>query len=233
MGTFDYSNTAPVTKKLPYLREVTVKSTGNVSLSACPATIDDITFSGSVLDGNNNTLVFLNSQSTAAENGVYMLDQDTGTIVSISGSFSGGSYTLSGLTNDALYACRALATTVTAVGNGSTSSTFTADPSGEYWAVHKASGSGTLVFTGPSSGSASGLIAVYPVKLTIADVAGEDDEHAVGNLVVVLSGTAGKGLRYKLTAISAAGVRTYTATTAEPSEPLMHYVRRAPEAITP
>lgn len=230
MGAFDQTNTAPSEVKLPIRTDVQAQSTSNVTLTNPSATLDGVNIYGLTFRAANGWYLLINGQSTAAENGLYMLDADTGQTVTVSGSFSAGSYTLSGLTIGKLYAVKVLAG-VTLVSDGTNSYAPVADANGEYWFIIKASGTGTITFTGPTSGTASTYITVYGAKLTEADTPELLDYSAVGNWVYVIQGTTNKAKWYKVTAINGSTV-TYTLQSNPPAEQLVQFTNRAPQTIT-
>lgn len=227
---YTFDDTAPGNTNQPYAVFVKAQTTGNQSIAAAPDAIDGVSLVGLNYRGANNSLLLLNSQSTAAENGVYMIDADNGTVVSVSGNFSSGTYTLSGLSNSTMYVVKALSSTVLSVSDGTTSTTFATDANGERWATVKSSGSGTLIFTGPSTGTASGLVAANPAKLTLNTTGYTYD--AIGNGVFVVNGTTNKSKWYLLTSLSAAGVRTYTVQSSAPTGTFLQFTDIAPAAIT-
>lgn len=229
MPAYTFDDTAPSKTNVPYAVFAKAQTTANQSLAAAPDTIDGVSFVGLNYRGANNSLILLNNQSTAAENGVYMIDRDTGTVVTISGNFSSGTYTLSGLTASTLYVVKALSTTVISVSDGSVSTTFVTDANGERWATVKSSAGGTLIFTGPSTGTASSLLQANPAKL-VANANGYTYD-AIGNGVFVVNGTTNKSKWYLLTALSAAGVRTYTVQSSAPSGTLLQFTDIPPTAI--
>lgn len=227
---YTFDDTEPTPTRLPYAVFARAQTTANQSLAAAPDAVDGVSMVGLYYLGANNSLLLLNDQSTASQNGVYMIDRDTGTVVTVSGNFSSGTYTLSGLSNSTMYVVKALASTVTSVSDGTTTTTFAADANGERWATVKSSGSGTLVFTGPSTGTASGLISANPAKLTLNTTGLTYD--AIGNGVFVVNGTTNKSKWYILTALSAAGVRTYTLQGSAPTGTLLQFTDIPPTAIT-
>lgn len=230
MGSFDYSNTAPDVVNLPYAVSVRAQALANVTLSSGADLLDGVSFVGAYYRGNNNSLAFLNSQTTAAENGVYMYDATTGSPVTVSGSFSSGTYTLSGLSNSALYAVKAKSSTVLTAGDGTTSNSFAVDANGERWLIVKSSGAGAIVFTGPTTGTASSLIDVYPAKLS-RNTNGLTYEVA-GNGVYVTLGSTKKGTWYTLTGYDpGTGVRTYA--TGNPGGSPLQFTNVPPGSITP
>lgn len=230
MPAYTFDDTPPGNTNLPYAVLVKAQSTSNQSLAAAPAALDSVSLVGLNYRGANNSLVLLNSQSTAAENGVYMIDADTGTVVSVSGNFSSGTYTLSGLSNSTMYVVKALSSTVLTVSDGTTTTTFATDANGERWATVQSSASGTLIFTGPSTGAASGLISANPAKLTLNTTGLTYD--SIGNGVFVVGGSTHKSKWYILTALSAAGVRTYTLQSSAPTTNFLQFSDIAPSAIT-
>lgn len=230
MPAYTFDDTAPSNTNQPYAVYVTAQTTANQSLAASPNTVDGVSLVGLNYRGANNSLLLLNNQSTAAENGVYMIDADTGTVVTVSGSFSSGTYTLSGLSNSTMYVVKALSSTVLSVSDGTTTTTFATDANGERWATVKSSGTGTLIFTGPSTGAASGLLSANPAKLSLNTTGYTYD--AIGNGVFVVNGTTNKSKWYLLTALSAAGVRTYTAQSSAPTGTFLQFTDIAPTAIT-
>lgn len=230
MPAYTFDDTAPGNTNFPYAVYVLAQTTANQSLAAAPSTVDGVSTVGLYYRGANNSLLLLNNQSTSAENGVYMMDADTGTIVSVTGNFSSGSYTLSGLSNSTMYAVKALSSTVLTVSDGTTTTTFATDANGERWAMVKSSGTGTLIFTGPTTGAASGLLSANPAKLVLNTTGLTYD--AIGNGVFVVNGTANKSKWYILTALSAAGVRTYTVQATAPTGTFLQFTDIAPTAIT-
>ena len=227
---YTFDDTAPTETKLPYAVYALAQTTANQSLAAAPSTVDGVSTVGLYYRGANNSLLLLNNQSTAAENGVYMIDADTGTVVTVSGSFSSGTYTLSGLTNSTMYVVKALSSTVLSVSDGTTTTTFATDANGERWATVKSSGTGTLIFTGPTTGTASSLISANPAKLTLNTTGLTYD--AIGNGVFVVNGSTNKSKWYLMTALSAAGVRTYTLQSSAPTGTLLQFTDIPPTAIT-
>lgn len=230
MGSFDYSNTAPDVVNLPYAVSVRAQALSDVTLSLPYDLLDGVSFVGAYYRGNNNSLIFLGLQSTASQIGVYMLDHDSGAEVTVSGSFSSGTYTLSGLNNDELYAVKANSSTVLTASDGTTTSTFAADANGERWLIVKSSGSGTIAFTGPTTGTASALLDVYHAKLS-RNTTGLTYDVA-GNGVYVRLGSTKKGTWYTLTSYDpGTGVRTYAA--GNPGGSMLQYTNVAPGSITP
>lgn len=230
MGAYDQTNTAPSEVKLPIRTDAQAQSTANVTLTNPGATQDGVNIFGLSFKAANGYYIFLNTQSTAAENGLYMLDADTGQTVTVSGSFSANSYTLSGLTISKLYAVK-VTSSVTLISDGTNSYAPVIDSNGEYWVVMKASGTGTLTFTGPSSGTASTHITAYGAKLSAADLPELLDYVAIGNWVYVIQGTANKAKWYKVTAINGSTV-TYTVQTNPPTEQLCQFSNRTPQVIS-
>lgn len=230
MGSFDLSNTAPDVVNLPYCVSVRAQALADVTLTAPADLLDGVSFVGAYYRGNNNSLIFLGLQSTASQIGVYMLDHDSGAEVTVSGSFSSGTFTLSGLSNSTMYAVKANSSTVLTASDGSVTSTFAADANGERWLIVKSSGSGTIAFTGPSAGTASTLLDVYPAKLS-RNTTGLTYE-VPGNGVYVTLGSTKKGTWYTLTSYNpGTGVRTYAASI--PSTPLIQFVNVPPGTQTP
>lgn len=230
MGSYDYSNTAPDVVNLPYTVSVRAQALSDATLSVPYDLLDGISFVGAYYRGNNNSLVFLGLQSTAAEVGVYMLDHDSGAEVSISGSFSSGAFTKSGLSNSAMYAVKALSSTVLTAGDGTTSNAFAVDANGERWLIVKSSDGGAISFTGPTSGTASSLVKIYPAKYS-RNSTGLTYEVA-GNGVYVTLGSTKKGTWYTLTSYNpTTGVRTYA--TAAPTERLIQFSNVPPGSQTP
>lgn len=233
MPTFTYDNTAPTEKGIPYFREVVAKTTGNIDLTNPPATIDAVVMSGWKYGAQIlGTAILVGSQTSPAENGVYMLTKDDTLLATVSGSFSGGAYTLSGLTADRLYAVQTQAG-ITSVSNGSVGFGPLANSAGEYWIIIKASGTGTLTFQGPSSGSAASYIGAWGAKMVAADLPGVPDYNALGNLFRVTGGTANANKFFSITAISGAGVITLTELGSLPAGLLVQYTNIAPTEITP
>jgi len=230
MGSFDYSNTAPDVVNLPYAVSVRAQALSDATLSSPFDLLDGVSFVGAYYRGNNNSLVFLGLQSTASQIGVYMLDHDSGAEVSVSGSFSSGTFSQSGLSNSAMYAVKALSSTVLTAGDGSTSNTFAADANGERWLIVKSSAGGAISFTGPTSGTASSLLKIYPAKYS-RNTTGLTYEVA-GNGVYVSLGTTKKGTWYTLTSYDpGTGVRTYA--TGNPGGSPLQFTNVPPGSITP
>lgn len=230
MGAYDQTNIAPSEVKLPIRTDVQAQSTSNVTLTNPSATLDGVNIYGFTFYGANGYYLLINGQSAAAENGLYMLTEDVGQAVTVSGSFSAGSYTLSGLTASKLYAIKVLSG-VTLVSDGTNSYAPVADANGEYWFIIKASGTGTITFTGPTSGTASTYITAYGAKLSAADRPELLDYNAIGNYVYVIQGTTNKAKWYKLTAIVGSTI-TYTLQGTPPTEQLVQFSNRQPQTIS-